>query len=148
MWNIWLALLFSVVVTLYATLGGPAIVHGLNETEVTNIITSKELLQTKLKDIVSLVPRLRHIITVDGKPPTWSEFPKGVIVHTMAAVQALGAKASRGTAHLPSSLGSFYSDRVLRSGSRPWSQIRDKSCSRPSLWEVRSLYTFPLLFLK
>lgn len=37
------------VVTLYATLGGPAIVHGLNETEVTNIITSKELLQTKLK---------------------------------------------------------------------------------------------------
>uniref|UniRef100_A0AAA9TY84 long-chain-fatty-acid--CoA ligase n=1 Tax=Bos taurus TaxID=9913 RepID=A0AAA9TY84_BOVIN len=82
------------LVTLYATLGGPAIVHGLNETEVTNIITSKELLQTKLKDIVSLVPRLRHIITVDGKPPTWSEFPKGVIVHTMAAVRALGAKAS------------------------------------------------------
>lgn len=40
---------FAVVVTLYATLGGPAIVHGLNETEVTNIITSKELLQTKLK---------------------------------------------------------------------------------------------------
>ena len=48
------------------------------------------------QDIVSLVPRLRHIITVDGKPPTWSEFPKGVIVHTMAAVQALGAKASVG----------------------------------------------------
>ncbi|XP_023578827.1 long-chain-fatty-acid--CoA ligase 3 [Octodon degus] len=82
------------IVTLYATLGGPAIVHGLNETEVTNIITSKELLQTKLKDIVSLVPRLRHIITVDGKPPTWSEFPKGIVVHTMATVQALGAKAS------------------------------------------------------
>uniref|UniRef100_A0A9L0K8Q0 long-chain-fatty-acid--CoA ligase n=1 Tax=Equus asinus TaxID=9793 RepID=A0A9L0K8Q0_EQUAS len=82
------------LVTLYATLGGPAIVHGLNETEVTNIITSKELLQTKLKDIVSMVPRLRHIITVDGKPPAWAEFPKGVIVHTMAAVQALGAKAS------------------------------------------------------
>lgn len=37
------------VVTLYATLGGPAIVHGLNETEVTTIITSKELMQTKLK---------------------------------------------------------------------------------------------------
>jgi hypothetical protein len=50
-----------------------------------------------LQDIVSLVPRLRHIITVDGKPPTWSEFPKGVIVHTMAAVQALGVKANVGT---------------------------------------------------
>lgn len=66
----------------------------LGQKPKTNIITSKELLQTKLKDIVSLVPRLRHIITVDGKPPTWSEFPKGVIVHTMAAVEALGAKAS------------------------------------------------------
>lgn len=53
------------------------------------------------QDIVSLAPRLRHIITVDGKPPTWSEFPKGVIVHTMAAVQALGAKASTGTSQLP-----------------------------------------------
>ncbi|XP_073216045.1 fatty acid CoA ligase Acsl3 isoform X4 [Lepidochelys kempii] len=37
------------LVTLYATLGGPAIVHGLNESEVTTIITSKELMQTKLK---------------------------------------------------------------------------------------------------
>lgn len=40
---------FYAVVTLYATLGGPAIVHGLNETGVTTIITSKELMQTKLK---------------------------------------------------------------------------------------------------
>lgn len=40
---------FVSVVTLYATLGGAAIVHGLNETEVTTIITSKELMQTKLK---------------------------------------------------------------------------------------------------
>ncbi|NWS23113.1 ACSL3 ligase, partial [Pachyramphus minor] len=84
------------VVTLYATLGGPAIVHGLNETEVTTIITSKELMQTKLKEIVSQVPLLRHIITVDGKPTMWSEFPKGVIVHTMASVQAMGAKADAG----------------------------------------------------
>lgn len=37
------------VVTLYATLGGPAITHGLNETQVTHIITSKELLESKLK---------------------------------------------------------------------------------------------------
>ncbi|XP_060098173.1 fatty acid CoA ligase Acsl3 [Heteronotia binoei] len=81
------------LVTLYATLGGPAIVHGLNETEVTTIITSRELMQTKLKSIATQIPRLRHIITVDGKPTTWSEFPKGVIVHTMLSVQAMGAKA-------------------------------------------------------
>lgn len=41
--------IFCPVVTLYATLGGPAIVHGLNETGVTTIITSKDLMQTKLK---------------------------------------------------------------------------------------------------
>lgn len=81
------------LVTLYATLGGPAIVHGLNETGVTTIITSKDLMQTKLKSIVSQIPLLRNIITVDGKPTSWTEFPKGVIVHTMAAVQAMGAKA-------------------------------------------------------
>ncbi|XP_066477319.1 fatty acid CoA ligase Acsl3 [Tiliqua scincoides] len=81
------------LVTLYATLGGPAIVHGLNETGVKTIITSKELMQTKLKSIASQIPLLRHIITVDGKPTTWSEFPKGVNVHTMASVQAMGAKA-------------------------------------------------------
>ncbi|XP_044288693.1 long-chain-fatty-acid--CoA ligase 3 [Varanus komodoensis] len=80
------------LVTLYATLGGPAIVHGLNETEVTTIITSKELMQTRLKSIASQVPLLRHIITVDGKPTSWSEFPKGVIVHTMASVEAMGEK--------------------------------------------------------
>lgn len=49
-----------------------------------------------LQEIVSQIPRLRHIITVDGKPTTWSEFPKGVIVHTMASVQAMGAKADSG----------------------------------------------------
>lgn len=37
------------VVTLYSTLGGPAIAHGLNETQVTHIITSRELLETRLK---------------------------------------------------------------------------------------------------
>ncbi|XP_062832644.1 fatty acid CoA ligase Acsl3 [Anolis carolinensis] len=80
------------LVTLYATLGGPAIVHGLNETEVTTIVTSKELMETKLKSIASQVPLLRHIITVDGKPASWPEFPKGVIVHTMTSVQAMGEK--------------------------------------------------------
>ena len=33
-----------VVVTLYATLGDEAIVHGINEAEVTHVITSSELL--------------------------------------------------------------------------------------------------------
>lgn len=37
------------VVTLYSTLGGPAIAHGLKEAQVTHVITSRELLETRLK---------------------------------------------------------------------------------------------------
>lgn len=35
--------------TLYATLGTAAIAHGLNEAEVTHVITSKDLLHSRLK---------------------------------------------------------------------------------------------------
>lgn len=37
------------VVTFYATLGEDAIAFGLNETGVTHLVTSVELLETKLK---------------------------------------------------------------------------------------------------
>uniref|UniRef100_A0A671M607 long-chain-fatty-acid--CoA ligase n=1 Tax=Sinocyclocheilus anshuiensis TaxID=1608454 RepID=A0A671M607_9TELE len=80
------------LVTLYSTLGGAAIAHGLNETEVTHIITSKDLLQSRLKAILMDVPRLKHIIVVDKKPTSWPDLPRGIMVHNMAAVQELGAK--------------------------------------------------------
>lgn len=38
-----------IVVTFYATLGEEAIAYGLNETGVTHLVTSVELLETKLK---------------------------------------------------------------------------------------------------
>ncbi|MGH0157134.1 UNVERIFIED_CONTAM: hypothetical protein FKN15_058519 [Acipenser sinensis] len=72
------------LVTLYSTLGGQAIAHGLNETEVTHIITSKDLLQSRLKAILLQVPRLQHIIIVDDKPTAWADFPRGIVVHNMA----------------------------------------------------------------
>uniref|UniRef100_A0A8C1YGD3 long-chain-fatty-acid--CoA ligase n=1 Tax=Cyprinus carpio TaxID=7962 RepID=A0A8C1YGD3_CYPCA len=77
------------LVTLYSTLGGAAIAHGLNETEVTHIITSKDLLQSRLK--VKTRRRLKHIILVDKKPTSWPDLPRGIMVHNMAAVQELGA---------------------------------------------------------
>ncbi|XP_062275076.1 long-chain-fatty-acid--CoA ligase 3a isoform X1 [Scomber scombrus] len=80
------------LVTLYSTLGGPAIVHGLNEAQVTHIITSRELLETKLKPILIEVPRLQHIIVVDSTPTSWPGYPRGISVHNMAAVQKLGVK--------------------------------------------------------
>lgn len=82
------------LVTLYSTLGGPAIAHGLNETEVTHIITSRDLLQ-KLKEILLEVPRLQHIIVVDRKPTTWPDMPRGIEVRNMEAVQELGSGADR-----------------------------------------------------
>lgn len=103
------------VVTLYSTLGGAAIAHGLNETEVTHIITSKDLLQSRLKvkthqsthqlsraavthalslsqAILMDVPRLKHIIVVDKKRTSWPDLPRGIMVHNMATVQELGSK--------------------------------------------------------
>uniref|UniRef100_A0A3Q1AKZ0 long-chain-fatty-acid--CoA ligase n=1 Tax=Amphiprion ocellaris TaxID=80972 RepID=A0A3Q1AKZ0_AMPOC len=80
------------LVTLYSTLGGPAIVHGLNETQVTHIITSKELLETRLKAILIEVPRLQHIIVVENTPTTWPSYPRGIGIHNMTAVQKLGAR--------------------------------------------------------
>uniref|UniRef100_A0A8C7P876 long-chain-fatty-acid--CoA ligase n=1 Tax=Oncorhynchus mykiss TaxID=8022 RepID=A0A8C7P876_ONCMY len=83
------------LVTLYSTLGGAAIAHGLNETEITHIITSKDLLHSRLKDILLEVPRLQHIIVVDSKPTSWPGFPRGIMVHNMDAVQELVAVARR-----------------------------------------------------
>lgn len=80
------------LVTLYSTLGGPAIAHGLNEAQVSYIITSRELLETRLKAILIEVPRLQHIIVVDDTPTSWPGYPRGISVHNMAAVQKLGAK--------------------------------------------------------
>uniref|UniRef100_A0A667XT19 long-chain-fatty-acid--CoA ligase n=1 Tax=Myripristis murdjan TaxID=586833 RepID=A0A667XT19_9TELE len=91
------------LVTLYSTLGPTAIAHGLNETEVTHIITSKDLLQSRLKAILCDVPRLQYIIVVDRKPTTWPDIPRGIMVYNMDTVQDLGSKPenSEGTFHLP-----------------------------------------------
>uniref|UniRef100_A0AAZ3P7D2 long-chain-fatty-acid--CoA ligase n=1 Tax=Oncorhynchus tshawytscha TaxID=74940 RepID=A0AAZ3P7D2_ONCTS len=84
------------LVTLYSTLGGPAITHGLNETEVSHIITSRELLETRLKFILLEVPRLQHIIVVDDTPTEWPGYPRGISVHNMANVQGLRTKPENG----------------------------------------------------
>ncbi|CAG06396.1 unnamed protein product, partial [Tetraodon nigroviridis] len=80
------------LVTLYSTLGGPAIAHGLKEAQVTHVITSRELLESRLKAILSEVPKLQHIIVVDSTPTSWLGYPHGISVHNMAAVQKLGAR--------------------------------------------------------
>ncbi|XP_061878799.1 long-chain-fatty-acid--CoA ligase 3b isoform X2 [Entelurus aequoreus] len=85
------------LVTLYATLGPTAIAHGLNETEVTHIITSKDLLQGRLKAILCDVPRLQFVIVVDKKLSSWQDIPRGIMVHSMDAVKEMGSKPENST---------------------------------------------------
>ncbi|XP_006033624.1 long-chain-fatty-acid--CoA ligase 4 isoform X3 [Alligator sinensis] len=80
------------LVTLYATLGEEAITYGLNECEASYLITSAELLESKLKTALSEIPRLKHIIYVDKKTISKSEYPEGLEIHSMEMVEELGAK--------------------------------------------------------
>lgn len=57
---------FVIVVTLYATLGEEAIAHGINETEVSIVITSHDLLP-KFKNILQYTPRVKTLIYMEDQ---------------------------------------------------------------------------------
>ncbi|KAK2849411.1 hypothetical protein Q5P01_009245 [Channa striata] len=78
------------LVTFYATLGEEAIAFGLNETGVTHLVTSVELLETKLKNVLPQIPKLKHVIYVDTKKISAEGYPAGLSIHSMQAVQELG----------------------------------------------------------
>ncbi|XP_029112986.1 long-chain-fatty-acid--CoA ligase 4 [Scleropages formosus] len=80
------------LVTLYATLGEDAVAYGLNECGVTHLITSVELLETRLKNVLSGIRNLKHIIYVDPKRSSLRGYPEGLRIHSMHEVQELGAK--------------------------------------------------------
>ncbi|NXG34826.1 ACSL4 ligase, partial [Dromaius novaehollandiae] len=80
------------LVTLYATLGEEAVTYGLNECEASYLITSVELLESKLKTALPEVSRLKHIIYVDKKTINKSEYPENMEIHSMQTVEELGAK--------------------------------------------------------
>ncbi|XP_056140407.1 long-chain-fatty-acid--CoA ligase 4 [Lampris incognitus] len=79
------------LVTFYATLGEEAVAFGLNEAGVTHLITSKELLETKLKSVLQQIPKLKHVIFVDQKKGSIEGYPAGLSIHSMQAVRELGA---------------------------------------------------------
>ncbi|XP_023686308.2 long-chain-fatty-acid--CoA ligase 4 [Paramormyrops kingsleyae] len=80
------------LVTLYATLGAEAVVYGLNESGVTHLITSVELLETKLKNVLPEIRKLKHIIYVDKKKASFSGYSERLQIHSMHEVQKLGAR--------------------------------------------------------
>ncbi|XP_012666830.1 long-chain-fatty-acid--CoA ligase 4 isoform X1 [Otolemur garnettii] len=80
------------LVTLYATLGKEAVVHGLNESEAAYLITSVELLESKLKTALLDINCVKHIIYVDNKTINKAEYPEGFEIHSMQSVEDLGSK--------------------------------------------------------
>lgn len=54
------------IVTIYATLGDEGILHGINETEVTTVITSHDLLP-KFKTILKDLPFVKTIIFIEDQ---------------------------------------------------------------------------------
>lgn len=83
------------VVTIYATLGDEAIVYGVNQTEVTHIITSHELLP-KFKNIFPQCPNVKHIIYMEGQlgKTDTSGYKDDVTIHTFNIVVDKGADSS------------------------------------------------------
>ncbi|KAM4621599.1 long-chain-fatty-acid--CoA ligase 4 [Polymixia lowei] len=80
------------LVTFYATLGEEAVAFGLNEAGVTHLITSAELLETKLKNVLTQIPKLKHVISVDQRKVNTEGYPAGLTMHSMQAVRELGAR--------------------------------------------------------
>ncbi|KTG45346.1 hypothetical protein cypCar_00002201 [Cyprinus carpio] len=80
------------LVTLYATLGEDAVAYGLNQCGATHLITSTELLRTKLKNILSAVSGLRHVIYVGSGEICHADYPESLAMRSMQEVTELGAK--------------------------------------------------------
>lgn len=85
------------VVTIYATLGDEAIAHGINETEVTTVITSHELLP-KFKYILELTPRVNTIIFMEDqlKKTDVSGYKEGIRIIPFQQVIQTGKVSSLG----------------------------------------------------
>ncbi len=54
------------LVTLYANLGDEAIAHGINQTEVTHVITTHELLP-KFKNVLEKTPTVKFLIFIEDQ---------------------------------------------------------------------------------
>ncbi|CAH1104813.1 unnamed protein product [Psylliodes chrysocephalus] len=84
------------LVTIYATLGDDAIAHAINETEVSTIITSYELL-SKFKNILRMTPRVQTLIYMEDQLKGLESadgYKEGVQIIKFEDVIKQGAKSS------------------------------------------------------
>ncbi|RMX48628.1 hypothetical protein pdam_00007999 [Pocillopora damicornis] len=79
------------LVTVYATLGDEALIHGINETDVRFIITDASLLH-KLSALIDRLPKVEHIVYLGNvvKKSALLGFSRRVKVHSMHEVEEIG----------------------------------------------------------
>lgn len=96
------------VVTLYATLGEDAIIHGLSETEVEFVITSQELLP-KFKGILDQTPKVKRLIYMEHPlvAPDLKGYKQGVQILPFCEVIEEGRTVAVGNNDLPLVQGIF-----------------------------------------
>ena len=84
-----------VVSTLYTNLGDEAIMHGLNETEVSCVVTSHELLP-KFKKMLEHCPHIQTVIVMEDQifPMETTGYKAGVWVIPFRSVVNSGEKSS------------------------------------------------------
>ncbi|XP_047665046.1 long-chain-fatty-acid--CoA ligase 4b [Tachysurus fulvidraco] len=80
------------LVTLYATLGEDGITFGLNQCGATHLITSKELLETKLKVVLPDIVGLKHVTYVGSGSVSVEDYPQSLSIHSLQEVMELGEK--------------------------------------------------------
>lgn len=85
------------MVTLYATLGEDAVIHGLNETECEFVLTSHDLMP-KFRVILENSKSVKHLIYMEDplRKTDVSKFPENVKIHGFCDVIAAGTKSSIG----------------------------------------------------
>jgi long-chain acyl-CoA synthetase len=82
------------VVTIYATLGDEAIAHGINETEVSLVITSHDLLP-KFRNILTHTPKVKKLVYMEDQlaKTDVSGFKEGVDIIPFSEVVKNGASS-------------------------------------------------------
>lgn len=85
----------SSLVTVFATLGLDGVIHAINETEVTTIVTSYDLLD-RLDEVVAKTPKVTTIVYIVGPKPTENRINAvrpDIKVITFDEVEELGEKS-------------------------------------------------------
>lgn len=82
------------IVTIYATLGDEGVVHGINETEASVVITSHELLP-KFKSLLPKLPRVQTLIFMEDQlhPTNTDGFKEGVRIQQFKEVIKQGQES-------------------------------------------------------